>query len=115
MAFICTTTSGGENPGPARARALLQTRQAFVEEAFAPETDHIAAHGERACDVVIGVPLGSEQDHLGPEDLIIWQRIFSRATLQDLPLLPRELDVERALSGHIHASSSDAKVAEEPE
>jgi hypothetical protein len=81
MAFICTTRSGGKPPGPTRAGAFLQARDALVEKALAPKTDHIAAHRERGTDLVIRVSLGGEQNHLCSEDLKIWQRIFSRATL----------------------------------
>src|SRR5574341_2369254 len=52
-ALTCTTSSGGEHPRPARPQALLEAGQAVLEEAFAPETDHIAAHGERRADLVI--------------------------------------------------------------
>src|SRR2546422_9428717 len=67
-ALIWTTTSGGKKPGAARAGALLQAVQAFMEEAFAPETDHVASDRERGGDRVVGPPLGGKQDHLGPED-----------------------------------------------
>jgi hypothetical protein len=111
MALICTTSSGGENPGPPRARAFFEPGQAFVEEAFAPEADHIATHGERGSDVIIGQAFGGEQNHSGPDDLEVWQRILSRASVQDVPLLSRELDTERAFSWHPN-SSWDARIAE---
>src|SRR6266851_3738121 len=106
-ALIWTTTSGGKNPGAARAGALLQAVQAFVEEAFAPETDHVASDRERGGDRVVGPALGGKQDHLGPEDYTIWQRILQGATLQRLLFLPRQLDPVRASSRHSTPSSAD--------
>src|SRR3990172_1886753 len=114
MAFICTTTSGGENPGPARARALLETGEPFVEEPFAPEADHIASHRKRGSDVVIRLAFGGGQNHLGPENLEIWQRIFSSATLQGLLFLPREGENIEAFPRHFDPFSSEGTIAETP-
>jgi hypothetical protein len=50
MAFTCTTISGGKNRGTARAWSLLETGKAFVEEAFAPQADHVTSHRERCGD-----------------------------------------------------------------
>ena len=86
MAFTCTTTSGGKNPGAARARSFLQASQAFVEEAFAPKADHVASHGERGSDLVIGAALSGQENHLGSEHRKLWQCIFAGARLHDLSL-----------------------------
>src|SRR3989442_550286 len=111
-ALIWTTTSGGENPGAARAWALLQAVQAFVEEAFAPETDHVTSDRERGSDRVVGPPLGGQQDNLGPENGKIRQRILPGAILQRLLFLPRQLDPVRAPPRHSSSSSADETVAE---
>src|SRR5712691_5670871 len=111
-ALIWTTTSGGKNPGASRAWSLLQAAQPFVEEAFAPETDHVASDRERGGDRVVGPPLGGKQDHLGPEDGEIRQRIFPGTTLQRLLFLPRQLDLVRASPRHSTPSSPDETVAE---
>lgn len=92
MAFTCTTTSGGKNPGAARARSFLQASQAFVEEAFAPKADHVASHGERGSDLVIGAALSGQKNHLGSEHRKIWQCIFAGARLQDLSLHLGQVD-----------------------
>src|SRR6266851_3331141 len=111
-ALIWTTTSGGKKPGAARAGALLQAVQAFMEEAFAPDTDHVATDRERGGDHVVGPPLGGKQDHLGSEDGEIRQRIFPGATLQRPLFLSRQLDPVRASSRHSIPSSPDETVAE---
>src|SRR5436309_8802272 len=111
-ALIWTTTSGGKKPGAARARSLLQAVQAFVEEPFAPQTDHVASHRQRGRDGVVGPPVGGQQDHLGPEDGKIWQRILPGASLQRLRFLPRQLEVVWALPRHPVPSSADETVAE---
>jgi hypothetical protein len=59
-----------------------------MEEALAPQTDHIASHRERGGDLIIGATRGSEQDYLGAKYLEIWQRILPRAHFQHLALLP---------------------------
>src|SRR5207244_4694651 len=111
-ALIWTTTSGGKKPGAARAGALLQAVQAFVEEPFSPQTDHVASHRQRGRDGVVGPPVGGQQDHLGPEDSKIWQRILPGASQQRLRLLPRQLDLLWALPRHPVPSSADETVAE---
>jgi len=83
-----------------------------MEEAFAPETDHVASDRERGGDRVVGPPLGGKQDHLGPEDGKIWQRIFPGAPLQHLLFLSRQLDPVRASPRHSTPSSPDGTVAE---
>src|SRR6266852_4474035 len=56
-ALIWTTTSGGKSSGATRAGALLQARQAFLEETLAPQTDDISSDGECRRDCVIGAAL----------------------------------------------------------
>jgi hypothetical protein len=58
-----------------------------MEKPFAPQAHHIAPDRERAGDLVVGATLGSEQDHLGPQYLEIWQRILARPDFQDLAFL----------------------------
>jgi hypothetical protein len=100
MAFTCTTSSGGKNRGPTRPRSFLESGQALVKEAFAPETDHVAAHRKRSGDFVIAQAFRSEQNHPCSENLEIWQRIPSRSTLQHAPLLTSEIDTERTVPRH---------------
>jgi hypothetical protein len=85
MAFICTMSSGGKNRGSPRARSLLQTADALVEESLAPQAHHVAADRESCSDLIIGPALGGEENHPGAQNFKIWQRIFTRPTLQDLP------------------------------
>ena len=92
MALTCTTTSGGKNRGAARSWSLFQAWQALVKEAFAPKTNDVTAHRQRGGDFVIGQTLRSQEDHSGTKDNIIWQRIFSRPTLQELPFLSGQTD-----------------------
>src|SRR5207253_3924553 len=86
-ALICTTSSGGESPGAARARVFVKPGYAFMEESFAPQAHHIAPDRERGGDLVVGAPLGGEQNYLGAQHLEIWQRILARSTLQNLAFL----------------------------
>lgn len=44
-ALICTTSSGGKDPGAARARALFKPLYSLMEEALAPQAHHVAAVG----------------------------------------------------------------------
>ena len=72
MAFTCMTSSGGENPGAARALAVFQAGQAFFEEAFSPAADDLASRAETAGDLIVREALVSEKDHLGASDHKIW-------------------------------------------
>jgi len=74
-----------------------------MEESFAPQAHHIATNGERGGDLVVGMPRGGEQDHLGAQYLEIWQRILARAILQNLAFFSRKVDMERAVSRHFDA------------
>jgi hypothetical protein len=59
-----------------------------MEEAFAPQTYHIASNRECAGYFVVAPVLGRQEDYLGAQDLEVWQRIFARASFQNLSLLP---------------------------
>jgi hypothetical protein len=100
MALIWTLISGGKNPGPTGALMFFESRQAVVKEALTPLTHDVPANGERSSDLVIGESLGGEQDHLGPKDLKVWQRILSGTTFQNLALILRETYRKRAVSWH---------------
>jgi hypothetical protein len=78
-----------------------------MEEALAPQAHDIATDGERGSDLVIGLSRGGKQDNLGAEHFKIRQRIFARASLQDLALVSRETDRKRALSWHSWRPSFD--------
>src|SRR3990172_9032456 len=112
MALTCTTTSGGKNRGAARSWSLFQACQALVKEAFAPKTNDVAAHRQRGGDFVIGATLRSQKDHSGTKHNIIWQRIFSHPTLQELPFLWGQTDHVWACSRHCCSSSLDETVAD---
>ena len=70
-ALISTTTCGGQSPRPPGARTLLETFHTLLEETFAPQADDLASGLETAGDFEVGEALGSEQDHLGPDNLKI--------------------------------------------
>src|SRR5271157_1951302 len=77
-ALICTTTSGGKRPGPTRSGKFLQARQAFGEEALAPQADHFAAGIQAPGNFIISQSIGRMEDHSSARDLKIRQRIFGR-------------------------------------
>jgi hypothetical protein len=52
------------------------------EEALAPLADDLAASVEARGNLVIAQSLGSQQDHPGPNNLEIRQRIFARPSTQ---------------------------------
>jgi hypothetical protein len=112
MAFICTMSSGGKNRGSPRARSLLQTADAFVEEPLAPQAHHVAADGQSCSDLIIGPALSGEENHPGAQDLKIWQRILARSTLQNLPFLAREFDPKWAFPRHAATSSPQGRLVE---
>jgi hypothetical protein len=70
-ALTCTTTSGGKSPRSARASLILQSRQAFFEKALAPQAHDLAARMQARGNLVVAQAIGGEEDHLGPEHLII--------------------------------------------
>src|SRR5947208_16929404 len=57
-------SSGGNAPGPARARRVLQARQARGGEALAPQSDGVAVAAEFGGDALVGGPVGVG----GPQD-----------------------------------------------
>ena len=87
-ALTWTTTSGGKSPGTARARTLVESGQAFIEEAFAPQADDVAADGERGRNLVSAEALGRGQDDAGAEHLKVWQRILTGETLKAPAFVP---------------------------
>jgi len=109
--LICTTSSGGKDPGAARARALFEPRESFTEEALAPQAHDIATHRKRGGDLVIRAALGGEQDHLGAEYFVIWQRILTRPIYQHIPLMSGQPDRKGAVSWHTRQSSFEARIA----
>jgi hypothetical protein len=70
-ALICTTSSGGKNPGTTRAGTLVQSGQALLEEAFTPHADDFATSVEAGGDLIIGQSIGSEKHHSRAHDLKI--------------------------------------------
>jgi hypothetical protein len=68
IALTCTTSSGGKNPGPARAFGVLQPGQSFFEEPFSPTADDLASRAEAVGDLIIGEALLSEENHFGAGD-----------------------------------------------
>jgi hypothetical protein len=113
-ALICTTTSGGKNPGAAGSGSFLQAGEAFIEEAFAPEADHVSTDRERRADLIVGPTFGGKENDSGTQDDKIRQRIFSCATLQSGSFFWREPDFVRALPRHTNISSRLTTVSEEP-
>jgi hypothetical protein len=71
-----------------------------MEEALAPEADDIAPDGEGGGDVVIGMALGGQEDHVGPHHLKVRQRIGAHPAFQDLSLVSREGDDIGTVSRH---------------
>src|SRR6266498_5971405 len=100
MALTRTTSSGGEDPGPSGAWAVIETTEALLKEAFTPHADDFTSCGEVVCDVLIGEALVSQEDHLGANDLIIRQRIFVSSPRQLLDLLSGQQNSKWAGSWH---------------
>jgi hypothetical protein len=65
MALTSTTSSGGKNPGSARARPLLEPAQALLEEPLTPHAYDFAPSIEPLRNFVVGKAFGSKQNHLG--------------------------------------------------
>src|SRR5262245_8003535 len=63
-------TSGGNAPGPARARRILQVRQASGDEALAPQSDGVAVAAQFGGDLLVGGLIGvsGPQDESAAED-----------------------------------------------
>ena len=99
-ALISTTTRGGKGPRPAAPRAINETRGAILEEPLAPAA-HGRPYGPQALrDLVVAQAVRREEHDLGPEDLAPRGRLAPCSPLQLGPLLGRQLDPERAPSGH---------------
>lgn len=70
------TSSGGKSSGPSRTRAFFQSGEPFLEKAFPPQADNLAARTQVRGNFIVAEALGREQDHLGAHNLEIWQRIL---------------------------------------
>ncbi len=103
IALTCTTSSGGKNPGPARAFEVFQPGQSFFEEPFSPAADDFASGAEPVGDLIIGEALLGEENHLGAGNHKIRQRIFIGAPLQLFSFLLGEHDRVRAFPWQIDA------------
>ena len=99
-AFTWTMTSGGKSPGSARALALLQASQAFFEEPLAPLADDLPSGVEAAGDFIVAQALGSQKNHLCPDHLKIWQRIFTYPLLEDTLLFGIKVNDKWTLARH---------------
>ena len=86
-ALISTVSSGGKGPRASRAGSFFQARQSLLEEALAPPADDLASRVQAGGDLVVVPALGGHEDHLGPNDLEIRQRILPHPTLQLLSLI----------------------------
>jgi hypothetical protein len=58
---------------------FFQTGQTFLEEAFSPQADDLAARAQARSNLIVAEALGRQQDHFGAHDLKIWQRILRRS------------------------------------
>src|SRR5450631_2523468 len=99
-ALTCTTTSGGKSPWSARASLIFQARQAVFEKALAPQAHDFASRMQARSNLVVAPTFGGEEDHLGPDDLIIRQRIFHGSPGQLGGLCTRQHDTVRASPWH---------------
>jgi hypothetical protein len=54
------TSSGGKNPGPTRAGALVQPGQSLFEEALSPHAHNFATGVKASGDLIIGQTLGGK-------------------------------------------------------
>ena len=80
-ALISTTSSGGKSPGATRAGPFFQARQSLLVEALSPHADHLAPGIQSGGDLIVAHPLGRHENHLGPLDLEVRQRILCRPRL----------------------------------
>jgi hypothetical protein len=71
MALTWTTNSGGETPGAAGTRLLVKPRKALFKEPLSPPGDDQPAGIQTGGNLIVVQPFGGQQDHLGPEDMII--------------------------------------------
>jgi hypothetical protein len=70
-ALTWATTRGGKGRGPASAGKILQPRQPFSEEAFAPFAHHRAGHIQTLPDLLIFEAISSEKNKLRTHDVSI--------------------------------------------
>jgi hypothetical protein len=100
MALTRTTSSGGEDPGPTGSWAVVETKQSLLEETLAPHAHDLASCAEMLRDLIIGEAFVSQENHLGPEDLEIRQRILIGSPNQLPDLFLGQEDLERAIPRH---------------
>jgi hypothetical protein len=77
--LICTTSSGGKNPGAAGPGNFLKSGESLLEKPLAPLRDDVPVGAELPGDVIVLPASCRKQDHLGPLNLKIRQRIFPGA------------------------------------
>jgi hypothetical protein len=75
-------SSGGKSPGATRAGSFLQARQSFLEEALSPKAYHLSARVKPRGDLIVVDSGGRHEDHLGPLNFKIRQRIFHGSAQQ---------------------------------
>ena len=76
MALTWTTSSGGKRPGSPGSGSVLESGKPLLEESLPPHAHDLASGAEASGDVVVGETLMCEQDHFGPYDLKVRQRIL---------------------------------------
>jgi hypothetical protein len=57
---------------------FFQSCETISEKTLAPKGDYFAARIQTRSDLIVGHAFGRVEDHLGPLDLKIRQRIFCR-------------------------------------
>jgi hypothetical protein len=76
MAFTCITISGGKSPGPTGSWFFLQPSKTLFEQPFTPFGDDFSACVKSGSDLIVLESISGEQDHLGAQNLKVWQRIL---------------------------------------
>src|SRR5574340_118568 len=99
-ALTSTVSPGGEGPGTSWADPLFQARQSLLEEALAPLADHLAPGVQARGDLVVVQAVGGHENHLGPRDLEVRQRIFGRTPTHLGCLARGQNDTEWAFPRH---------------
>jgi len=70
-AFTSATTGGGKSRGTTSAGTLLQTRQAFSEEALPPFAHDRPRHIEPLAELLVLKAIGRQEDDPGPDHVSI--------------------------------------------
>jgi len=71
MALIRATTRGGKTGRTAPARTLLESREAFSEEALSPFAHHRPRHVQALTDLLVVQALGGEEHDPGTDHVSI--------------------------------------------